>query len=111
MPVLFVGHGSPMNAIEVNEFSRGWREAAKILPPVNAILCVSAHWETRGTFVTAMDNPKTIHDFGGFPKELYDVQYPAPESPQLAEETRNIITMADVGLDEKDGAWIMVHGA
>lgn len=108
MPVLFLGHGSPMNAIEENEFVAGFRIVAKEIPKPNAILCVSAHWETRGTFVTAMENPATIHDFGGFPKELFEVQYPAPGSPDLAKETKNIITKTDIGLDEK---WGLDHGA
>ena len=108
MPVLFLGHGSPMNAIEENEFVRGWREIGKTLPKPNAILCVSAHWETRGTFVTAMEKPQTIHDFGGFPQALFDVQYPAPGSPALAGETKNIIKKTEVGLDNK---WGLDHGA
>src|SRR5450759_1473837 len=105
MPVLFLGHGSPMNAIEDNEFSRKWEELGNILPRPNAILCISAHWETKGTFVTAMQKPATIHDFGGFPQALFDVQYPAPGSPDLAMETKNIITIAELGLDEKWGVY------
>lgn len=108
MPVLFLGHGSPMNAIEENEFVRGFRDIAKEIPKPNAILCVSAHWETKGTFVTAMLNPPTIHDFGGFPKELFAVQYPAPGSPDLAKQTKSLITKTEVGLDEK---WGLDHGA
>jgi 4,5-DOPA dioxygenase extradiol len=108
MPVLFVGHGSPMNAIEENEFVEGWRNIGKTIPRPKAILCVSAHWETKGTFVTAVPRPQTIHDFGGFPKALYDVQYPAPGSPELARETKRTITKTVVGLDEK---WGLDHGA
>ena len=108
MPVLFLGHGSPMNAIEENEFVQGWREIGKTLPKPNAVLCVSAHWETKGTFVTAMEKPKTIHDFGGFPKELYEVQYPAPGSPELAKETKSIIKKTEIELDDK---WGIDHGA
>ena len=108
MPVLFLGHGSPMNAIGENEFVAGFRNVVKSIPRPGAILCVSAHWETRGTFVTAMQNPPTIHDFGGFPKALFEVQYPAPGSPELAKETKSIITKTDVGLDEK---WGLDHGA
>lgn len=108
MPALFVGHGSPMNAIEENEFVEGWRNLGKTLPHPKAILCISAHWETRGTFVTAMPKPSTIHDFGGFPRDLYEVQYPAPGSPELAYETKHAITKTTVGLDEK---WGLDHGA
>lgn len=108
MPVLFVGHGNPMNAIEENEFVEGWRSIGKTLPPPSAILCISAHWETRGTLVTAMEKPMTIHDFGGFPKTLFDVQYPAPGSPELAKETQQLIHKTEVGLDEK---WGLDHGA
>lgn len=108
MPVLFLGHGSPMNAIEENEFVTGFKNIAKDIPKPNAILCISAHWETKGTFVTAMQNPPTIHDFGGFPKALFDVQYPAPGSPELAKETKLLITKTEVGLDDK---WGLDHGA
>jgi 4,5-DOPA dioxygenase extradiol len=108
MPVLFLGHGSPMNAIEENEFVTGFRNAGKEIPTPRAILVISAHWETRGTFVTAMQNPPTIHDFGGFPKALFDVQYPAPGSPELANETKSIIKKTEVGLDH---AWGLDHGA
>src|SRR5258708_29862686 len=98
MPALFLGHGSPMNAIEENEFVAGFRKIGKEIPKPNAILCVSAHWETRGTWVTAMDHPKTIHDFGGFPEALFDVQYPALGSPELAKETKSIVRKTEVGL-------------
>jgi 4,5-DOPA dioxygenase extradiol len=108
MPVLFLGHGSPMNAIVENEFVNGFRNIAKGIPKPNAILCISAHWETKGTFVTAMENPNTIHDFGGFPKELFAVQYPAPGSPDLAKQTKSLVTKTEVGLDDK---WGLDHGA
>lgn len=108
MPVLFLGHGSPMNAIEENEFVQGFRNIAPEIPKPAAILCVSAHWETRGTMVTAMQDPPTIHDFGGFPQELFDVQYPAPGSPELARETKSLVKKTEVGLDDK---WGLDHGA
>ena len=108
MPVLFLGHGSPMNAIEENEFVFAFKKLGKELVRPSAILCISAHWETKGTFVTAMQNPPTIHDFGGFPQALFDVQYPAPGSPELAVETKKIITKTDVGLDNK---WGLDHGS
>ncbi|MDP4226705.1 MAG: 4,5-DOPA dioxygenase extradiol, partial [Bacteroidota bacterium] len=107
MPLLFLGHGSPMNAIEENEFVKGWREIAGKLPRPKAILCISAHWETNGTYVTAMEKPETIHDFGGFPRKLYEVQYPAPGSPGLAKEIKALITRTDTGLDYK---WGLDHG-
>ena len=107
MPVLFVGHGSPMNAIEDNVFSREMKAIGKKLPRPKAILMISAHWETKGTFVTAMEQPKTIHDFGGFPQALFDVQYPAPGSIWLAEETKKTITTATIELDTN---WGFDHG-
>lgn len=108
MPVLFLGHGSPMNAIEENEFVTGFRSLAQTLPKPNAVLCVSAHWFTKGTKVTAMQMPRTIHDFGGFPKELFAVQYPAKGSPELAKITEEILRPTHVELDEK---WGLDHGA
>jgi 4,5-DOPA dioxygenase extradiol len=108
MPVLFIGHGSPMNAIEDNEFSRGWAEVGSSISRPAAIVCISAHWETRGTYVTAMQKPPTIHDFGGFPKALFDVQYPAPGDPVLARETKAMIRKTEVGLDDK---WGLDHGS
>jgi 4,5-DOPA dioxygenase extradiol len=107
MPVLFVGHGSPMNAIEKNEFSNKWVEVGRQLPTPKAILVVSAHWQTKGTKVTAMDMPATIHDFGGFPQELFDAQYPAPGSPELAKQTQALITKTSVIADYD---WGLDHG-
>lgn len=108
MPSLFLGHGSPMNAIEENEFVATFRKVGREIPKPKAILCISAHWETSGTFVTAMEKPRTIHDFGGFPKELFEVQYPAKGDPKLAEQTKNIIKKTEVALDHK---WGLDHGA
>ena len=108
MPVLFLGHGSPMNAIEENDFVRAFRKVGQEIEKPKAILCVSAHWETRGTYVTAMEQPQTIHDFGGFPKALYEVQYPAPGSPELAQETAELIKSTTVGMDHQ---WGLDHGA
>lgn len=105
MPVLFFGHGSPMNAIEQNEFVQGFKSAKEKIPTPQAVLCISAHWETHGSFVTAMPKPKTIHDFGGFPQALFDVQYPAPGSPELAKEIHNTI-----GQIELDHSWGLDHG-
>ena len=108
MPALFVGHGSPMNGIEDNEFSQRWKKMAREIPEPAAVLVISAHWQSKGTRITAMNFPKTIHDFGGFPKALYDVQYPAPGSPPLAVQTQSIIKSAHVELDHD---WGLVHGA
>jgi 4,5-DOPA dioxygenase extradiol len=107
MPVLFIGHGSPMNGIEDNEFRARWKNMAKEIPTPAAVLVVSAHWFSKGTRITAMDFPKTIHDFGGFPQELFDVQYPAPGNPALAMETASLIQSAHVELDHD---WGLDHG-
>lgn len=107
MPVLFIGHGSPMNGIEANRFSQSWEQLGKEMPNPQAVLCISAHWLTRGTFVTAMEHPKTIHDFGGFPQELFDVQYPAPGKPELAGDIKEIVLKTQVGLDHD---WGLDHG-
>ncbi|PVD54300.1 4,5-DOPA dioxygenase extradiol [Terrimonas sp.] len=108
MPVLFIGHGSPMNGIEDNEFSARWRAMAKDIPTPSAVLVVSAHWFTNGTKITAMDFPATIHDFGGFPQPLFDVQYNAPGSPELAKETAELLHSAHVELNHD---WGLDHGA
>ncbi len=107
MPVLFIGHGSPMNGIEDTEFSRRWTQMAKEIPTPKAVLVVSAHWFTKGTQITAMDFPKTIHDFGGFPQALFDVQYPAPGNPVLAKETSELLHSANITLDHD---WGLDHG-
>src|SRR5688572_16448369 len=107
MPVLFIGHGSPMNGIEHNSFSNYWKQLAKEIPTPKAVLVISAHWLTKGTKITAMQIPKTIHDFGGFPQELFDVQYPAPGNPELANETKTLITSTQVELDHD---WGLDHG-
>lgn len=110
MPVLFVGHGSPMNAIEENEFSRAWQQLGAAMGRPKAILCVSAHWTTAGsTYVTAMAPPETIHDFYGFPADLFAVQYPAPVAAEAAEQTigmvkkTTVLPAHDRGLDH--GCW------
>jgi 4,5-DOPA dioxygenase extradiol len=107
MPVLFIGHGSPMNGIRDNEFSQRWKAMAKEIPAPSAVLVVSAHWFSKGTRITAMDFPKTIHDFGGFPQELFDVQYKAPGNPALATETASLLHSAHVELDHD---WGLDHG-
>ncbi len=108
MAVLFLGHGSPVNAIVENEFVDEFRNLGKEVIKPNAILCIPAHWETVGTYVTAMERPNTIHDFEGYPQELFDVQYSASGSPELAEATKSLVKKTDIGLDEK---WGLDHGA
>jgi 4,5-DOPA dioxygenase extradiol len=107
MPALFIGHGSPMNAIEDNEFSRAWIQAGRELPPVRAVVCISAHWETNGTRVLSVPAPRTIYDFYGFPPQLYRVEYPAPGSPDLAERVRSLIRSVPV---QPDLEWGLDHG-
>jgi 4,5-DOPA dioxygenase extradiol len=113
LPVLFVGHGSPMNAIEDNTWSRGFRALAGLIPEPKAVLCVSAHWFVAGTFLTGNDHPKTIHDFGGFPDQLFAMEYPAPGAPALAERVVKLLGPAragvrlDWGLDH--GTWSVLH--
>ncbi len=111
MPAVFLGHGSPMNAIEDGPFRRGWAELAARLPRPRAVLCVSAHWETRGVAVTGSAAPPTIHDFGGFPRALFEVQYPAPGDPELAREVAELLGSAsgvEVRVDPSRG---LDHGA
>lgn len=113
MPVLFMGHGSPMNGIQSNEFSNKWKELGKTIPQPRAVICISAHWLTRGTHITAMNSPRTIHDFGGFPEDLHKVQYPAPGNPKLANETKELVKKTQVGLNHDwgldHGTWTMVR--
>ena len=108
MPALFIGHGSPMNALEDNAFTRGWQDASRRLGKPKAILCVSAHWETRGVHVSAAGHPETIHDFYGFPQVLFDVRYPVPGAPALARQIAQMIQSASVYTDSGHG---LDHGA
>lgn len=111
MPVLFVGHGSPMHVIQDNQWSRGFKSIANHLPRPKAILSISAHWYVNGTYLTASESNKTIHDFGGFPQEMYEIQYPAPGAPSLAKRVTEIIERAELsyewGLDH--GTWTVLH--
>ncbi|CAM3610955.1 4,5-DOPA dioxygenase extradiol [Rouxiella silvae] len=108
MPALFLGHGSPMNVLEDNIYTRAWETLGKNLPRPKAILAVSAHWYTRGTAVTAMENPRTIHDFGGFPQALFDKRYPAPGSPALAKRVQELLAPLEVTADSE---WGFDHGS
>lgn len=107
MPLLFVGHGNPMNAISNNQYAQEWQKIGQNLPTPSAILCISAHWETNGTFVTAMQMPQTIHDFGGFPQALFDVQYPAQGNPALATQISQLVTTTNV---QPNYDWGLDHG-
>jgi len=107
MPVVFFGHGSPMNTLERNRYTETWRRLGESIPTPKAILCVSAHWTTQGTAVTAMEKPKTIHDFYGFPQALFDVEYPAPGDPRLAARVREMLEPIEVQLDD---SWGLDHG-
>ena len=108
MPALFLGHGSPMNVLEDNTYTRAWQALGETLPRPKAIVAVSAHWFTRGTAVTAMENPRTIHDFGGFPQALFDKRYPAPGSPALAKQLQELLRPIDVAADTSE--WGFDHG-
>jgi 4,5-DOPA dioxygenase extradiol len=107
MPVIFFGHGNPMNAIEENRYTRGWAALGLEIPKPKAILSISAHWYQPGTAVTVMEAPPTIHDFGGFPPELFEVDYPAPGDPALAKRVQNLLAPLQVELDQE---WGLDHG-
>jgi len=107
VPAMFIGHGTPMNALETNRYTEAWQQAARAAPMPKAILAISAHWYTRGVGVTAMDKPKTIHDFGGFPQALFDTQYPASGDPTLAKRVTELLKPLDVQLDH---GWGLDHG-
>jgi 4,5-DOPA dioxygenase extradiol len=107
MPAIFFGHGNPMNALQNNAWTNGWTSIGNSIPKPKAIVCVSAHWYLPATLVTAQEQPRTIHDFGGFPRELYQIQYPAPGEPQLANRVRDLLAPVSAGLDTR---WGLDHG-
>jgi 4,5-DOPA dioxygenase extradiol len=107
MPAIFFGHGNPMNALLDNDYTHGWAAIGEGLPPPQAVLCISAHWYLPATLVTAMPSPRTIHDFGGFPRELHEVRYPAPGDPDLARRVQALLAPTSVGSDER---WGLDHG-
>jgi len=107
-PAIFFGHGNPLNALLENDYTNGWAAIGRSIPRPKAVLCVSAHWYLPGTAVTAMLSPRTIHDFGGFPRKLYQVKYPAPGSPELATRVRDLLAPTPVELDQ---TWGLDHGA
>jgi 4,5-DOPA dioxygenase extradiol len=109
MPSLFIGHGSPMNAIETNDYTKMLAQLGEEIPRPKVIVCVLAHWMTKGTWITHQANPKTIHDFHGFPQELFDVQYPAPGNPEWAEKIAELVDSPKIQLDDKN--WGFDHGA
>jgi 4,5-DOPA dioxygenase extradiol len=107
MPAIFFGHGNPLNALHDNAYARGWAALGAEIPRPKAVLCISAHWYLPATAVTAMPNPRTLHDFGGFPRELFEVQYPAPGSPELARRVAELLAPLPVAMDQ---SWGLDHG-
>lgn len=107
MPTVFFGHGNPMNAIRRNDWTAGWSGIGRNIPRPRGVVCISAHWYVPATMVTAMTSPRTIHDFGGFPPELYEVRYPAPGDPQLARRVQELLELPSIALDT---SWGLDHG-
>ncbi len=113
MPAIFFGHGNPLNVLLTNDYTRGWAAVGNGIPRPKGVLCVSAHWYLPATLVTAMPSPRTIHDFGGFPRELYEIEYPAPGDPALADRVRALLAPISVDRDERwgldHGTWSVLH--